>query len=192
MAAREMFRGHRITRWSVVLVAIASAGIATIASRSRAGDITPTGCTSIQDIPVNYSIDYGAAIQGLFNDFSNGPTAAACVSCHTTNGGIQGAAGNLDLDASETSSYGNLVNVPSDEDPDIIYVVPNHPEQSLLFQKINCENPAVGGRMPLGYAPGTLTPEQQAAVYDWIAAGAPVVTTDGIFRGNFDIRGFDQ
>ncbi len=63
---------------------------------------------------------------------------------------MQGAAGNLDLDASETSSYGDLVNVPSDEDPSIMYVVPNHPEQSLLFQKINCDNPAVGDRMPLG------------------------------------------
>ncbi len=192
MAATEVFSGHRITRWSVVMLAIASAGIAMIASRSSAGGFTPSGCTSIQNVPVNYSIDYGAAIQGFFNNFSNGSTAAACVSCHTTNGGMQGAAGNLDLDASETSSYGDLVNVPSDEDPSIMYVVPNHPEQSLLFQKINCDNPAVGDRMPLGYAPGTLTPEQQATIYDWIAAGAPVITTDGIFRGTFDIRGFDQ
>ncbi len=72
MAARKVFRGHRITRWSVVLVAIASAGVTIIASRSTAGGITPSGCTSIQNVPVNYSIDFGAAIQGFFNNFSNG------------------------------------------------------------------------------------------------------------------------
>ena len=155
-----------------------------------AGSAGPSGCTAIDYIPVNYSIEYSAAIQGLFNNFSNNSISAACISCHTTNMGMQTASGNLDLDSGDGSSYGNLVNVPSDEDPDILYVVPKHPEQSLLFQKVNCDNPAVGVRMPYGFPPGTLTPQQQAVIYDWIAAGAPIDTTDGIFRGNFDIRGF--
>lgn len=42
-----------------------------------------------------------------------------------------------------------------------------------------------------GYPTGstTLTTYQMAQLWDWIAEGAPVATTDGIFRGTFDIRG---
>ena len=102
-------------------------------------------------------------------------------------------AGNLDLDPSEPdepSPYGNIVNVLSDEVANLQYVVPNHPEQSFLFMKVNCDNPPSGSRMPLdGYA-GGLTPQQQAVIYDWIAGGASVEPTNTIFRGTFDIRGF--
>ena len=98
--------------------------------------------------------------------------------------------GNLDL--SDGISWFNLVNVPSDEDAGLTYVVPGHPEQSLLFQKINCDSPVVGSRMPYGFPTGTLSAEQQALIWDWIAAGAPVGITDGIFRNGFDLRGFDQ
>ena len=42
--------------------------------------------------------------------------------------------------------------------------------------------------MPDGFP--ALTADQQATIYDWIAAGAPVGTTDQIFRGTFDLRGF--
>ncbi len=72
------------------------------------------------------------------------------------------------------------------------YIVPNHPERSLLFWKVNCSNPVVGGRMPQdGYPTGStvLTTYQMAQIWDWIAEGAPVDSTDGVFQGTFDIRG---
>ena len=42
-----------------------------------------------------------------------------------------------------------------------------------------------------GYPNGTtvLTTYQMAQLWDWIAEGAPVSPTDGVFRGTFDIRG---
>jgi hypothetical protein len=187
MAGRDVFRGHRITRWPVVLVAIASAAISSIASRSTAGVVIPSGCTSIQNVPVQYSIEYGAAIQGLFDNFSS-ISSAGCTDCHFAI--ADGPAGNLDL--TPGFSWGDLVNVASSDDPTLTYVVPNHPEQSLLFAKVNCDNPGLDARMPLDNYGGGLSVEQQALIYDWIAAGAPITTTDGIFRNSFDIRGFDQ
>ena len=76
--------------------------------------------------------------------------------------------------------------------PELTYVIPGHPERSLLFQKVNCDTPPEGTRMPFNNYAGGLSVEQQALIYDWIAAGAPVGTTDAIFRGTFDPRGFDQ
>jgi hypothetical protein len=187
MAGKDVFRSHRMRRWPIALAAIASAAMSLIAARSIADGVTPSGCTSIQGVPVQYAIEYGAGIQGIFNNFSS-TSSAGCTDCHFAI--ADGPAGNLDL--TPGFSWGNLVNIPSDEDPGLIYVVPNHPEQSLLFQKINCDNPGAQARMPLDGYGGGLSPEQQALIYDWIAAGAPITTTDGIFRSNFDIRGFDQ
>ena len=162
------------------LCLLASVGSATAASMGAwsGSAAAPSGCTDISAVPVQYTITYGAAIQGLFDNFG----AGACTDCHVS----PMPAGNLDLTAGV--SWGHLINQPSDEDSSLTYVVPNHPEQSLLFQKINCDFPPVGSRMPL--IGGALSPDQQALIYDWIAEGAPVGTTDGIFRGTFDVRGF--
>ena len=155
--------------------------------------VPPSGCTPIDNVPPIYSgIQFGAAIEGIFIDFNG--QGNGCADCHTSAMHTQVPAGNLDLDPSESPSpYVNLVNVVSAEDPSLIYVVPNYPERSLLFQKVNCDTPGVGARMPFqGYPDGmtTLTPYQQALIYDWIAEGAPAGTTSGIFRGTFDSRGF--
>ena len=154
------------------------------------GGVTPVGCTNITAIPVAKSIQYVAAIQnGIFHDFNG--MGNGCADCHTTAGGAP--AGNLDLDYLDTPSpYVNLVNVGSLDYPGQIYVVPGHPERSLLFWKINCDFPGFGDRMPLGNYGGGLSVDQQALIYDWIAAGAPVGATDAVFRGTFDTRGFDQ
>ena len=63
-------------------------------------------------------------------------------------------------------SWAHLVNVPSAEDASLVYVAPGRPEQSLLFQKVNCDTPGVGERMPLSSYGGGLTAEQQALIYD--------------------------
>ncbi len=178
-------------RWPIAVAAIVSAvaAVALVSTSSTASNVVPSGCTSIQDVPPIYGgIEYGAAIQGLFDNFLTNGGTAGCVDCHIDP--ASQAAGHLDL--TDGNSWRDLVKVPSNEDSGIVYVVPNHPDQSLLFQKINCTNPAVGVQMPLDYPAGTLSPEQQALIYDWIAEGAPVGTTDGIFRNGFDIRGFNQ
>lgn len=172
-------RGRRYA-WAILVCMLA------VFSTART-QTAPSGCTDISSVPPMYSgIQYGAAIQGLFNDFG----AGACTDCHTSNGGTMTPAGHLDLD--NGVSYLHLVGVPSYEDAALFYVVPNHPEQSLLFQKINCDTPAIGVRMPFGFPSDTLNPDQQALIYDWIAEGAPVGTTDGVFRNGFDPRGFSQ
>jgi hypothetical protein len=193
MTGQTAFGGRRLPRWPIILVAaVASAVTTSMATRSQAGSLVPSGCTSIQNVPVIYNIDYGAGIQGLFNNFSNGPDAAGCIDCHTTAMGMQDPSGFLDLDIQDGSTYGNLVNVPSYEDSSILYVEPNHPEKSFLFMKVNCDNPPVPARMPRDNYGGGLSPEQQALIYDWIAEGAPIGNTGGIFRNGFDIRGFSQ
>ncbi len=186
-------RRQRRQRWSITVVAAASAAITLLLAGPVAGGVVPSGCTSIQDVPATYSgIEFGAAIQAdVFDNFLTNGGIAGCIDCHTHP--ASGASGHLDL--TDGFSWSHLVNIPSYDDSSLTYVVPNHPEQSLLFQKINCDNPADGVRMPYqGYPDGatTLSPEQQALIYDWIAEGAPVTTTDGIFRNSFDMRGFDQ
>jgi hypothetical protein len=183
-------RGRRV--WLLALAASCTSLATLVLSNPADGQSVPSGCTDISSVPPLYSgIQYGAAIQAnIFVHFA--PDGSGCADCHTSNMGANTPSGNLDLDPSETTPYFNLLNVASDEDPNLLYVVPNHPELSLLFQKVNCDNPAVGNRMPLfGYG-GGLTADQQALIYDWIAEGAPIGTTDGVFRNGFDIRGFAQ
>ncbi|MCC7254326.1 MAG: hypothetical protein IT467_00150 [Dokdonella sp.] len=153
---------------------------------AAAGDFEPATCTRIADIPANYAIAYGAAIQGLFDDYATNGGSAGCVDCHFTP--PPQPSGNLDL--SPGLSWGHLVGVPSALDPTQVYVVPGHPELSLLFRKVNCDAPGVGGRMPLNGYGGGLLPEQQALIYDWIANGALPGTSNTVFRDGFEIRGF--
>ena len=156
----------------------------------------PGGCTSIQDVaPIYGGIQFGAAIEGIFTNYNG--SGNGCADCHTTNGGATMPTGDLDLDPADSPSpYRNLINVQSPWYPGYVYVVPNHPEQSLLFMKVDCDDPGgnggAGARMPLDNYAGGLTAQQIALIYDWIAEGAPAGTTDGIFRNGFDIRGFAQ
>jgi cytochrome c peroxidase len=171
-------------------VALLACTSATASLAGVAAAMSPSGCTDISAVPPTYSgIEYGAAIQGLFDNFLSNGGMAGCADCHTA---ADGGAPSGDLDLTGGVSWGQLVNQLSSQDLNVFRVVPNHPEQSLLFQKINCDAPAVGARMPYGFPSDTLSPEQQALIYDWIAEGAPVGTTDGVFRNGFDIRGFAQ
>lgn len=153
-------------------------------ARAEAG--APAGCTRIAHIAPLPAISYGAAIQGLFDDFATNGATAGCVDCHFAPPPTP--SGHLDLSAG--SSWGHLVGVPSHEDASILYVVPGNPQASLLFRKINCEDPGLGSRMPLDGYGGGLLPEQQALVYDWIANGALPGTSDTVFHDGFEIRGF--
>ncbi|HEY6942041.1 c-type cytochrome domain-containing protein [Dokdonella sp.] len=163
---------------------LVAAGLALALAAARADAGAPDGCTRIADIAPNYSITYGAAVQGLFDDYATNGGSAGCINCHEP----PAPTGGLDLTAGV--SWGHLVGVPSGEDASILYVVPGRPEDSLLFRKVNCDVPGVGARMPLDDWGGGLLPEQQALIYDWIANGALPGTSATVFRDGFDIRGF--
>jgi len=179
--ARRRSMAKRIT------VAACATLLSTVAALGLRAGTPPSGCTDISTVPPQYSgIQYGAAIQGMFDDF-NGMNVG-CTMCHFTPPPTP--SGHLNLD--DGVSWSHLVDVAAYEDASQTYVVPGHPERSLLFAKINCDTPPVGSRMPYGFPSDALTLEQQALVWDWIAAGAPAGITDGVFRDGFDPRGLAQ
>lgn len=93
-------------------------------------------------------------------------TRASCTqNCH---GGSQPAA-ELDLSNRQISIY-FLVGQPSAQDSFAPRVIPGNPSASLLFRKVNCQQPGIGSRMPLGDS--HLPVDLQALIYDWIAQGA--------------------
>lgn len=124
--------------------------------------IPPAGCdTDWRQQPITHGFDYATDIQPVWNQF--------CANCHVAHGGAPLAG--LDLDP--PFSYTNIVDTP-DAGLTILLVAPGNPADSLLWRKVNCNEPGPqvnDQRMPLGRPP--LPFEQQALLYDWIAAGAP-------------------
>lgn len=114
-----------------------------------------SGCDDLGGQAVTPDVDFDSQIQPVFNN--------SCTSCHT-------AAHPTGLDLTEGQSHGNLVDVASSQDGSWIRVVPSDLEDSLLFHKINCDDPPVGQRMPL--AGTALSLQQQALFRDWIDQGA--------------------
>ena len=112
-------------------------------------------CTDLRGLPINFGVEWQADIKPIFNELF--PTGR-CTSCHNA-GQFDG---NLDLTDNGIDAIYKLV--PS-------YAVPGEPDQSILFDKINCFMPGHGGqRMPFGQAP--LTVAQQGLIFDWIEQGA--------------------
>lgn len=136
--------------------------------------LAATGCESIASIPITWNIDYSNDIQNVFN--------SRCSNCHVDHGGAP--EGNLDLDPE--FSYDGLVNAPSSGQPGRFLVVPGQPLDSVIFEKINCDNPDSGNRMPNGRPPLPLA--EQALIFDWIMLGAPRLQTDFIFMTGFEPR----
>jgi hypothetical protein len=182
---------RRTAAWVLLATTALPAGMAS----AQLGVPEPSGCIDISGQPPSFSnIQFAAAIQSnIFVDFLSPPNQAGCADCHTTAMDSQAPSGHLDLDPQDDPPpYENIINVPAFENTSYAYVVPGHPERSLLFWKVNCSDPVVGKQMPSdGYPTGstTLTTYQMAQIWDWIAEGAPVDATDGIFQGTFDIRG---
>jgi hypothetical protein len=104
--------------------------------------------------------------------------------CHVGSG----ASGQLDLSSSMISIY-FLVSQDSSQASGIKRVAAGDAKGSLFLQKVNCQTPAVGGRMPPG---GNLPPNLQALIYDWIEQGAygenpeDPVTRDFIFKDSVE------
>lgn len=137
--------------------------------------VEPSGCDpGFQAEAQAHAFDYAGQIQPLWNQY--------CANCHVAHGG--NPAQGLDLDP--PFSRDNLLWVPSSQEPSRLLVWPGQPAASLLFRKLNCSEPGPlpgGEQMPLGRP--ALGSADQALVYDWIAAGAPV---EVLWRDGFDLR----
>ena len=153
-------------RW---LVLLALCGAAPASAQNLLGG---SGCTDLRGRPINFAVDWQTRIKPIINEmFETG----RCTSCHNP-GQFDG---NLDLTDLGIDAIYKLV-PPG-------YAVPGQPLASLLFDKINCDQPSRGQRMPFFQA--TLTLEEQELFYDWIAQGAqgdvpgePEIPRDFVFR----------
>jgi hypothetical protein len=127
---------------------------------------SPGGCDDLSAVPAFTQFRY-EQIQNIFDTLTDpkDPDSGLCTSCHAGSTG----AGGLGLGAG--FSYATLVNVPSAQSATILRVQPGSAIDSLLFQKVNCDDPEVGFRMPPG-TPLSLT--QQRFFRDWIELGAPL------------------
>jgi hypothetical protein len=148
---RILFLSCFIVLFASSTFAIAGSAALTI---NRGGG--PTGCEDITSVPPFTQFSYTRNIQTIFD--------VNCQQCHQ-NGG---SAGGLNLDLA--NSYNNLLIAVG---PNPARVIPNNPDASLLFLKVNCDSPGAGTRMPQGADPLSLA--QQTVLYDWIRLGAPLV-----------------
>ncbi len=81
-----------------------------------------------------------------------------------------GASAQRGLQLDPGFSYGNLVNVPSAQDPSQTRIVPGDPDHSLIVHKLEGTQ-TVGDRMPQG---GPYLPQSTIdRIREWIQNGAP-------------------
>lgn len=116
----------------------------------------PTDCDSLSSVVPFSEISYTRNIQSLFN--------TNCMPCHFDGG----SPGGLHLDPALS-----LIELLAPQAPMQPRVLPRDPLASVLFLKVNCENPGSGSRMPQGGNALSLT--QQALIFDWIRIGAPLM-----------------
>jgi hypothetical protein len=116
----------------------------------------------------------GGPLTATFSSIQENVFTPICATCHSGAGAPHG----LRLDA---NSYALLVNVPSDEEPSILRVKPNDPDNSYLVQKIQ-GTAASGERMPAGMP--ALPQATIDTIRQWITNGATndAQTSSGAIR----------
>jgi hypothetical protein len=146
-------------------------------ARALENQLGGVGCEVLRGLPLNLNVDWQTQVKPIINEqFMSG----RCTSCHNA-GQLDG---NLDLTDEAIDAIYKIV--PAG------YVVPGRPLDSILFDKVNCDEPGHGGvRMPFFQNP--LTTEQQALIFDWIAQGAlgdvegePPIPRDFVFRDGLE------
>jgi hypothetical protein len=126
------------------------------------------GCDDLSGLPVTPQVDYRTEIQPIWE--------IRCANCHVNHSGSPSA----QLDLNEEESWAALYNMPSLIAEGRLMVRPGDPDASFLLEKLRCEQPQAGERMPRGRLPIPLA--EQALVRDWIAQGArdqPPLFIDG-------------
>ncbi len=90
----------------------------------------------------------------------------SCAVCH------QGSQPPARLNLQANSAYGNLVNIKSTQSP-LMRVVPGHPEQSYLINKILGTQSQVGGSGALmTFETSPLSQDSINSIQQWISQGA--------------------
>lgn len=117
-------------------------------------------CDDLRRQPIEFAVDWQSEVKPIL--------VARCINCHSLGG-------RPDFSDDGIDAIYKLID---------IYVRPGLPLQSRLFDKINCNNPDNGSRMPLAGQP--LSAEQQGLIYDWISQGAlgepgPPIERDFLF-----------
>ena len=107
-------------------------------------------CDDLRGGEISFHVDWQTQVKPILNTMLGG----RCSGCHFP------------------GRFPDLTDIDADAIYKIIgsYVIPGDPLGSGLFDKVNCDPPALGERMPLDGSPLTL--DEQALIYDWIAQGA--------------------
>lgn len=129
--------------------------LALLASASAAA---ADGCADLGGL----SITHGVLWQDVWDALDQ--SSSCTQNCHV---GSTPAA-ELDFSNRELAIY-FLVGQPSSQSAGILRVEPGAPTRSLLFQKVACEEPDVGHRMPPG---GHVPQALMELIFDWIEQGA--------------------
>jgi hypothetical protein len=113
-------------------------------------DAARAGCDDLRGGEIRFDVDWQTEVKPILNTLYGG----RCTGCHFP------------------GRFPDLSDLGADAIYKIVgsYVIPGDPLGSGLFDKVNCDPPLLGERMPLDGA--TLTLEQQALIHDWIAQGA--------------------
>lgn len=126
-------------------------------------------CDDLRGQPIQFAVDWQTEVKPLL--------VSRCIGCHSLGG-------RPDFSDDEFDAIYKLIDT---------YVRPGLPLQSSLLDKINCDDPASGSRMPLAGEP--LSAAEQGLVYDWIEQGAqgepgPPIERDFLFRDGLESQRF--
>ena len=146
---------------TAALAAVLALAVPAFASAWDTGRAKASGCDPLESVPFNASVDYATQVEPLFG-------ANGCVGCHDSPDG----AGSLDLSGQDFPVACGLIDVGAAADGALSRVAPGDARNSLLYQKVACEDvPGFLGRMPPS---GAISLQHQALFYDWIRGGAVV------------------
>ncbi len=133
-------------------------------------------CDDLNAVPILYDVDYSMHVQPIFNFYG-------CADCHN------GSDGGLNLSTNSGPPILNLLGYQSNVNNRQL-IEPFEPSLSYLLEKVNCDSPQDGNRMPFGGS--SLTTADQAIIFDWIYQGALGEFPPGLWyreiihRDNFD------
>lgn len=143
----------------MVLVVVGLAGCAPTSAAHDGDGAAPVDAGGFASAPDPLASDASLGVRA--SEVFAGCGGGAETSCHST-----GAGGTyLKLGPS-----GDVVDVPSSEDPTALRVKRGDPSQSYLYVKLLDAGDYDGGRMPLG---GPYDPRLAPFIACWIDAGAP-------------------
>lgn len=131
-----------------------------------------SGCSDLSAQAPTPRVDYYTQIQPIWE--------IRCSNCHVNFGSSPSA----DLSLNEEDSWIELVEIPSVQVPGRLRVQPGQAAASYLFEKINCDLPEAGERMPRGRMP--IPVAEQALIRDWIQQGAREFTPPLLFADGFE------